>query len=180
MFCILKKKKIYPAYVSKHNSNREKQVILLMIPTGEGWHYLAVKKLLTLLRGITSERHSDFYCLNCFRSFPTENKSESYKNVCENKDLYNIIMPSKDTKISGSNQYQKSDKPPFIIYADVDCLIEKINGCKNNPENSFATKVGKHIPSCFSVSTISSFKSIENKHGVCRGKKDFMKSFVNL
>ena len=26
-----KKEKIYPAYVSKHNSNREKQVILLMI-----------------------------------------------------------------------------------------------------------------------------------------------------
>ena len=29
MFCMLKKKKIYPAYVSKHNSNHEKQVILL-------------------------------------------------------------------------------------------------------------------------------------------------------
>ena len=32
-----KKGKIYLAYVSKHNSNREKQVILLMIPNGEGW-----------------------------------------------------------------------------------------------------------------------------------------------
>ena len=31
-----KTEKIYPAYVSKHNSNREKQVILLMIPNGEG------------------------------------------------------------------------------------------------------------------------------------------------
>ena len=28
---MLKKKKIYPPYVSKHNSNCEKQVILLMI-----------------------------------------------------------------------------------------------------------------------------------------------------
>ena len=35
MFCILKKK-TYPAYVSKHNSKREKQVILLMLPNGEG------------------------------------------------------------------------------------------------------------------------------------------------
>ena len=32
MFCMLKKKKIYPAYVSKHNSDHEKQFILLMIP----------------------------------------------------------------------------------------------------------------------------------------------------
>ena len=32
---MLKKKKIYPAYVSKHNQNREKQVILLRISNGE-------------------------------------------------------------------------------------------------------------------------------------------------
>ena len=47
------KKKNCPAYVSKHNSNLEKQIILLMIPNREGWHYLAVKKLPALLRGIT-------------------------------------------------------------------------------------------------------------------------------
>ena len=39
-----KKEKIYPAYVSKHNSNYEKQVIHLMISNGgKQWHYLAVK-----------------------------------------------------------------------------------------------------------------------------------------
>ena len=53
MFCILKKKKICLAYVSKHNWNCEKQVILLMISNGEKWHYLAVKKISALLRGIT-------------------------------------------------------------------------------------------------------------------------------
>ena len=42
------KKKIYLAYISKHKSNREKQNIILMIPNGEGWHYLAIKKLLVL------------------------------------------------------------------------------------------------------------------------------------
>ena len=35
MFCMLKKKKIYPAYVWKHNSNPGKQVILLMIQNGK-------------------------------------------------------------------------------------------------------------------------------------------------
>ena len=33
-----KKEKIYPPYVSKHKSNREKQVFLLMIPKRDGWH----------------------------------------------------------------------------------------------------------------------------------------------
>ena len=47
-----RKEKICP--VSKHNSNHEKQVILLMTSNGEKWHYLAKKTLLTLLRGIIS------------------------------------------------------------------------------------------------------------------------------
>ena len=43
MFCMLKKKKICPGYVSKHNSSREKQVILLMISNGEKLHTLSPK-----------------------------------------------------------------------------------------------------------------------------------------
>ena len=35
----------------------------------KGWNYLAVKKLSTLLRGITSKHLGDFYCLNCRYSF---------------------------------------------------------------------------------------------------------------
>ena len=44
---------------------------LLMIPKGEkeGWNYIAIKKLLALLRGIASKYYGDFYCLNCFHSY---------------------------------------------------------------------------------------------------------------
>ena len=85
-------------------------------------------------------------------------------------------MPSEDTKILEFNQYQKSNKAQFVIYADLQCLIEKIHGCKNYPENSPKTKVSKHILSGFSVSTIPSFRSIENKHDVYRGK-GYMEKF---
>ena len=44
-------------------------------------------------------------------------------------------MPSKSTETLELDQYQKSDKSSFITYADLECLIEKIDGCKNNPEN---------------------------------------------
>ena len=88
-------------------------------------------------------------------------------------------MPSEDTKILEFNQYQKSVKSIFIIYADLECIIEKTDGCKNNPENSSTTKVNKHIPSGFPMSTISSFRSIENKHDLYRSKNCVKKSFVN-
>ena len=57
---------IYPPYVSKHNSNREKQVILLMISNRKKTMELfCSKKASALLRGITSKHYGDFYCLNC-------------------------------------------------------------------------------------------------------------------
>ena len=81
-FFYVKKEKTYPAYVSKYKSNGEKQVILLMIPKREGWHYLAVKKLLTILREITSKHHGHLHCLNWLHFFETENKFESHKKIC--------------------------------------------------------------------------------------------------
>ena len=114
------------------------------------WNYLAVTKLSALLRGTTSKYNADFYCLNLLHS-----KLESHKKVCENKAFCNVIMPSEGTKILEYNQYQKSEKAPFVIYADRECIKEKVDGCQSNPENSCGTKVREHIPSGFSISIIS-------------------------
>ena len=85
-------------------------------------------------------------------------------------------MPSKDYKILEFNQYQKSDKAPCISYADLDCLIKKIEVCRNDPENTSTTKLCGHIRSRFPMSALLSFKTIENKYDVYRGK-DCMKKF---
>ena len=45
------------------------------------------------------------------------------------------------------NQYVKSDKMPYIIYAGLESFIKKIDACANNLEKSSTTKIGKHIPS---------------------------------
>ena len=115
---------------------------------------------------MTSKRYGNFHCLNCLRSFKTKNKLELHQKVCENKDLCNVIMPAVDTKILELNQYQNTDKAPFIIYANLKCLIEKIDECKNNPVNSSITKANEHIPSGFSMPTIYSFRKMKNKHDV--------------
>ena len=85
-------------------------------------------------------------------------------------------MPSKDTKILEPNQYQKSDKVPFNYLGNLHYIIEKINWCKNNSENSSTTKVSKHIVSGFSMFTISSFSGTENNPDVY-GAKDCINKF---
>ena len=48
----------------------------------------------------------------------------------------------------------KSDKMPYIIYADIELLIRKIDRCTNNAEKSSAMKIGKHIPCGYSMPAI--------------------------
>ena len=75
--------------------------------------------------GTIKTSNGDFYCLKCLHTFTMKNKCKSHKKVSENKDFCNIIIPSEDTKTLEFNQYRKSDKTPFIIYEDLECIIEK-------------------------------------------------------
>ena len=124
-----------------------------MITDGEKWHYLAVKSLSALFRGITGNSNGDFYCLNCFQSYTTENKLKKHEKVCEKHDFCYSKMPEKDNKILKYNQGEKSMNVPFIIYADLEFLLEKMNTCHNNTEKSSTTKINKHLPSGYSLFT---------------------------
>ena len=150
-------KKINIAYKSKNNLTQEKQIILLMISDGQKWHYLVVKNLSRLLRGITSNHKEDFYCLNYFHSYRTENKLKAHKKICENHDYCHVEMPTKNSNIIKYNHGEKSMKLPFVIYADLECLLEKMSTCINNPNQSSTTKINKHTPSGYSIFTHCSF-----------------------
>ena len=138
--------KIHLAFKSKHNLTRKKQAILLMITNGEKWYYLAVKRLSGLLRGLTSNSNGDFYCLNCFCSYRTKNKLDLHKKVCENRDYCQVEMPNKNNNTIEFNE-KDYGKALFVIYADLECLLEKISSCYNNPEQSSTIEINKHAPS---------------------------------
>ena len=67
------------------------------------------------------------------------------------KAFVNVTISFEDTEILELNQYQEPDKPPFIISADIQCIIETIGDCESNLESLSTTKV-----------------SIENKNDVYR------------
>ena len=98
----------------------KKKVILLMITDGKKWHYLAVKKLSALFRGVTSNHVGDFYCLNWLHSYGTEIKLKKNENVCKNHDYSCAEMPNEVNKILKHNFGEKSMKVPFIIYAELE------------------------------------------------------------
>ena len=82
-----------------------------------------------------------------------ENKLKKYKKVCENHDYCYVEMSEEYNKILKYNVGEKSMKSPFIVYADLECLLEKTNTYHNNPEKSSTTKINKHTPSGYSLFT---------------------------
>ena len=140
-----------------------------MISNGEKWHYLTVKNLSGLLRRITSNHKEDFYCLNCFHAYSTKNKLEAHKKICENHDYCHVEMPIKENNTIKYNHGEKSMKLPFVIYADLECLLEKMSTCINNPNKSSTTKINKHTPSGYSIFTHCSFDESKNKLDYYRG-----------
>ena len=87
-------------------------------------------------------------------------------------DVHNNILESKPGK--------KSLKHAFIIYADLECLLLKMNtrNNNNNPNKSYAIEKALHKPSRYSLLTSCSFDKSENKQTYYT-KRDCMKRFCN-
>ena len=79
-------------------------------------------------------------------------------------------MPIEYNKTLKYNHGEKPMKVPFIIYADLESLLEKMSTCHNNPEKSSTTKINKHTPSGYSLFTHCSFGATKNKLDSYRGK----------
>ena len=86
-------KQIKQAYTSNYNNELDNQVNLLMITDGTAnWHYLAVKSISGLLRGITSNHNGDFVCLNCFHSYTTKIKLNKHEGICKDHDFCKCLV----------------------------------------------------------------------------------------
>ena len=142
-----------------------------MIVDGKKHHYLALKSIPTangynrpieslsrLLRRVTSNHDGDFYCMSCFHSTCSDNSLRKHKRLCGNHDYCNVDMPEKNKNKLKYRYGEKLLKAPFIIYADLECLLKKEQSCQNNPKTSY------------SLDLICSFDKTKTRHYLYRGK----------
>ena len=128
-----------------------------------------------LFRRTTSNHHGDVYCLNCFHSYKTHNKLKKHERLCNNPDYCRVDMPKEHEKIKHLPG-EKSLKAPFIVYADLECLLKKMLSCKNNSENYYIEKKVKRKPSEYAWCWICSFDNTKNRHHLYR-RKDCIEKF---
>ena len=97
-----------------------------MITDGtSNWHYLAIKNISGLLRGITSNHNGDFYCLNCLHSYRRKSKLKKHEKICKNHDFYHLKMPDVDNNILESKPGKKVTKTPIYYLCGFRMFIIK-------------------------------------------------------
>ena len=88
-----------------------------------------VRRLSRLFRGITSNHVGYYYCLGCLSSFRTDNVLKRHERLGDKHDYCHVKMSTEDNKILKHNYGGKSLKAPFMITADLECILKKIRSC---------------------------------------------------
>ena len=131
------KDKVYPLRVSEHVYNREYNIILLLIERDGVKHYCLVKNSSRLLSKQTSaHKKGTHICYRCLNPFWTHKSLEKHWEYCRNHEAVKINMPEKGTMLRFKH-HERSDRVPFIIYADTEALIKEMHNCDPNPQNSY-------------------------------------------
>ena len=93
-----------------------------------------------------------------------------------------MIMPKENNKILKYNPREKSLKVPFIIYANLECILRKMNACQFNPTKSNTEKKAEHEPSGYSQVKGCSFDKSKNECIYYRGQdyKNILQRFKRL
>ena len=184
LYVLHKTQEIRPAYISKHNKTRDMHANLLMITDGYGnWHYLAIKSIPALLRGVTSTHNGDLYCLNCFHSYRTREALKKHEKLCYNNDPCAVSMPNAKNKYISSTPDKNSLRVPLLIYADIECSLMKIDSCENTSINSYTERKPLHVPCGYSIVTCCSYDKTKNRQICYRGQdcmEHFTKTLANI
>ena len=135
-------KSVYPLRNSA-NTDRDHNIVLMLIEKDGVKHYCLVKRVSRLL--FSQVPKNNRRCLNFFWCEEALNKHKEY---CNEYEAVKIEMPKKGTMLKFKN-YHRSEKVPFIIYADFECFIKPIQLCNPDDKSSYTKQYQKHEPSSF-------------------------------
>ena len=131
------------------NTGRDYDVILMLIEEGEVKHYCLVKSKNRLLSSqVTSGKRKQHFCLRCLNPFQSHESLNKHQEYCSNYEAVKIQTPEKGTMLKFKNHH-RSEKVPFIVFADFECYNKPILSCSPDDKESYTKQYQKHEQSSF-------------------------------
>ena len=146
---------VYRISEKEGNSPR---INLMITKQGDNTHYSWVKRLTALLYDQNRHNESKHFCERCLHGYSRKELLERHKPECKGllkSPTRTEMLKEGENKMSFTN-FHKQMKVPYVIYADFECILEKIDGCEPSPDKSFTVKTEKHEPCGFSYIAVRS------------------------
>ena len=118
----------------------------MLIESGEIQHYCCVKRVSALLFD-SKMNNKTYHCMLHLTRFTTRKVLENHEKYCNgvNGRPTRIEMPEGGKNKITFQSCHKQMKVPYVIYADFEAILHKIQGCERGPESkSYTEKIKKH------------------------------------
>ncbi|GFW90241.1 uncharacterized protein TNCV_2121081 [Trichonephila clavipes] len=124
----------------------------------------------SLLNHLTSHEHKVFFCDYCLLRFNNEELLNQHQEDCRNHNVQkNKNADTRGKWLEFSNHKFKLPVP-YVIYADLECILEKINSCEQDPKISSTESIAKHVPCGFAYVIVGPDGTMVKPPTVFRGK----------
>jgi hypothetical protein len=139
---------IAPLKITKEE--KEKHIDLLYLTEKGNNHYCWIKNMSRLVSSqVTKHEKKTFLCKMCLNSFYSEAKLADHKTYCSQHKSARVEMPKPYNNTIEFKNYNHSLKVPFKVYADFECMLQKVQTCQPSDETSYTNAYQKHVPNNF-------------------------------
>ncbi|XP_039304370.1 uncharacterized protein LOC120357599 [Solenopsis invicta] len=131
LYCIEEKKlSIFPIRLTERKM--DKHINLLYVQDDNVGHFALIKNMSRLMSSqLSKKKNKKFFCDRCLHYFSSNDKLEIHTMDCGKINDCAIILPSKDDKWLSFKNYCRKERMPIIVYADLECILEKTEDEKN-------------------------------------------------
>ena len=134
------------------------RINLMLTKQGHNTHYSWVKRLTARLYDQSKNSNSKHFCKRCLHGYSRkellERHKSEYKGLLKSPTRTEMLKEG-ENKMSFTN-YHKQMKAPYVVYADFECVLQKIAGCEPPQNESFTVKTERHVPCGFSYIAVRS------------------------
>ena len=157
-------------YIHRKSPQMGHEINLLFIHEDGINHYTAIKSLSRLLSSSNSNTKSkQHFCTNCLQGFTRELSRDQHQAYCEDNESVRVEMPRKGMTVEfcdGQSQF----KVPFIMYADFESILERIESPNPDPNQPYSQRVNQHVSSGWCVYSKFTYGEVKDPLKLYRGK----------
>ncbi|EZA56769.1 hypothetical protein X777_03234 [Ooceraea biroi] len=117
---------IVPIRLADEKKCKHVNLLYMQDPLDNVEHFACIKNLSrTVSSQLSSNKRKKYICDRCVHYFHTNEKLEAHTGDCQRMNDCAIVLPNEEDKWLSFTNYNRKERIPFIVYADLECILQK-------------------------------------------------------